>query len=164
MIKLMSSVTLPNRARDRLVDVGLSRRVSAIRHEQKWGWVIRDIRVVVLLIITLLWQTSAVAVPVYCSMGDEANERAAIPHDAAEHNNHEAMLNLDDQQHNEMDCCVTGKSGTGCVTSGCVVPVQLLIPMVALPMAPDTRSSGIVFLSVVFPPAPIFPFLRPPIA
>ncbi len=160
----MSSVTLPNRAGARLVDVDLSRRVSAIQYEQKWGWVIRDIRVVVLLIITLLWQTSAAAVPVYCSMADEANERAAIPHDAAEHNNHEAMLNLDDQQHNEMDCCVTDNSEMGCVTSGCVVPVQVLIPMVALPLAQDTRSSGIVSLPAVFPPAPIFPFLRPPIA
>lgn len=125
---------------------------------------IRDIRVVVLMIITLLWQTSAVAVPAYCSMGGKADERATITHDAAEHDDRETMHHLDHQQHNERTCCVADNSGTGCVTLGCAVPIQVLIPVVSLPVAPDTRSTGIVSLPVVFPSAPIFPFLRPPIA
>jgi hypothetical protein len=126
--------------------------------------VIRDIGVVVLLIMALLWQTSAAAVLTYCTMGDEAVGLATTFQDAAENPDHEAMRDVDDEQHSEEDCCGADKSEKGCVMAGCALSMQMLTPTVTAPAASDTRSTGFVFHPVVFPPVPVFPFLRPPIA
>ncbi|MAT51279.1 MAG: hypothetical protein CMK32_08880 [Porticoccaceae bacterium] len=124
---------------------------------------IRNIGVVILLIITLLWQASAAALATYCSMGDAASGLATTIQDTAEQPGHEAMGHVDDEQHSNRDCCGADISENGCVMAGCAFPMQLLTQAVAAPGASDTRSTGIAFHPIAFPQALVFPFLRPPI-
>lgn len=127
---------------------------------------IRDIRVVVLMVLALLWQTSAVAMPSYCSMGDDAGSMAATSHDAAEHHHaaHENMHHTDNSPDNGGDCCGAENTEGGCAMVGCALSVQMLTPNVASPVVADPQDTGIAFHLVVFPQTLVFPFLRPPIA
>ena len=106
--------------------------------------------------MALLWQVSAAAAPAYCAMGDEVGGQITTVQDAAEHPGHGEM--------NQGSCCRADKSEKGCVMPGCALPMQLLASTMAAPMASDNRSTGIASHPIVFPPAPVFPFLRPPIA
>lgn len=114
--------------------------------------------------MALLWQASAAAVPTYCSMGDEVGGLATTFQDAAEHPDHQAMGHAGDEHHEKGDCCGGDKSEKGCVMPGCAVPMQLLTSTLVATVVLDSPTTGTASHPIVFPPAPIFPFLRPPIA
>ncbi len=84
--------------------------------------------------------------------------------DIAEHTDHQAMGSVESVQSAEGGCCDTDKSGVGCAVAGCALSIQMLTSAVTTPESLGTRSeaSGLRYLAL--PLAPIFPFLRPPIA
>ena len=102
--------------------------------------------------------------PRYCTMDDGANELSTNLKGVAEHTDHQAMGPVESVQSAEGACCDTDKSGFGCAVVGCALSIQMLTSSVTTPESLGTRSeaSGLRYLAL--PLAPIFPFLRPPIA
>ena len=121
-------------------------------------------RGVVLLTMSLLWQVSAAAAPTCCSMREDAGSLVSIYQDAAKHLAHEVKGHADDEHQSRGNCCGTEISGSGCLMPGCALPIQLVTPTMIARGASSIRSTGIAFYPVVYPRAPVFPLLRPPIA
>lgn len=100
----------------------------------------------------------------YCVMDDGTSGLPMNLQGAAEHTDHQAMGPVESVQSAEGACCDTDKSGVGCAVVGCALSIQMLTSAVTTPESLGTRSESSGLRYLAFPLAPIFPFLRPPIA
>ncbi|WP_157976773.1 hypothetical protein [Parahaliea mediterranea] len=120
--------------------------------------------IVTLLVVVLLTQT-AEAVALTCGLSGVGAGALASQQNTPCHQGGNTSVHPVHEQDVEADFCNVDRPGEECsLTGGCALPMQLLASTMAAPMASDNRSTGIASHPIVLPPAPVFLFLRPPIA